>query len=276
MNRTGITLTLLALLVLGTMVDAAPPGRPKRFNLPDTPEDLRTHKTHESGRTWPSIHHDWNLGPTGARGWIWVCRSKEDTGTSRQILITEVAKGSPADGVLAKDDIILGVDGKPFSADARVTYAKAIGAAETKAGKGILRLVRWRNGKTENVQIKLEVMGAWAETAPYNCPKTNRIIDKACEYLSRCTRGGLGGGMTGASHRHYDQFLSKRPDHVPLLLRGAGRLACVGVQRPSSLHQGRRRASGHQQLGGLVRDFRIASGRFRRAGTVDQQAFLWL
>ena len=40
--------------------------------------------------------HDWNLGPTGARGRIWA--DKLETTPARQILITRVDAGSPADG----------------------------------------------------------------------------------------------------------------------------------------------------------------------------------
>ena len=57
--------------------------------------------------------HDWNLGATGCRGWMFS--DKRSTADARQIRITEVAKGSPADGVLAVGDVILGVSGKPFS-----------------------------------------------------------------------------------------------------------------------------------------------------------------
>src|ERR1700729_4213084 len=67
--------------------------------------------------------HDWNLGPTGARGWIWA--NKLETTEARQILITQVDRGSPADGVLAVDDVILGVDGKPFANDARRAFGEA-------------------------------------------------------------------------------------------------------------------------------------------------------
>jgi S1-C subfamily serine protease len=100
--------------------------------------------------------HDWTLGPTGARGWVWGWQCQ--TTLSRQILITDVAAGSPADGVLQKGDVLLGVNGKPFDDDARILYARAITAAEKEGG--ILRLVRWREGRTEHVEVKLAVMGA--------------------------------------------------------------------------------------------------------------------
>ena len=51
--------------------------------------------------------HDWLLGPTGARGWVFF-RHEDLTAASRQILITGVAPGSPADGILRTNDVILG------------------------------------------------------------------------------------------------------------------------------------------------------------------------
>ena len=57
----------------------------------------------------PDATHDWTLGPTGARGWTWGWRGQ--TTSARQILITEVAPGSPSDGVLRKNDVVLGVNG---------------------------------------------------------------------------------------------------------------------------------------------------------------------
>ena len=46
--------------------------------------------------------HDWNLGATGSRGWMFS--NKRSTADARHIRITEVAKGSPADGILAVGD----------------------------------------------------------------------------------------------------------------------------------------------------------------------------
>ena len=46
--------------------------------------------------------HDWNLGATGLRGWI-RC-DKMVTSDAREITITRVEAGSPADGVFAVAD----------------------------------------------------------------------------------------------------------------------------------------------------------------------------
>ena len=126
----------------------------------------------------PDKSHDWLLGPTGARGWIWAWRGHSTE--ARQILVTEVVPGSPAAGVLAKGDVILGVDGKRFDDDARIQFARAVTAAETEVKRGILRLIRWRDDKTANVEVKLAVLGSYSATAPYDCPKSKRILERAC------------------------------------------------------------------------------------------------
>jgi len=152
------------LLVLGTCGTAAQPPVPD-LTQGGKKDDL----------------HDWTLGPTGARGWVWGWQCQ--TTLSRQILITDVAAGSPADGVLQKGDVLLGVNGKPFDDDARILYAPAITAAEKEGG--ILRLVRWREGRIENVEIKLAVMGAYGPTAPYDCPKSKRILEQGCRAMAK-------------------------------------------------------------------------------------------
>ncbi|WP_146529575.1 DUF6288 domain-containing protein [Novipirellula artificiosorum] len=126
--------------------------------------------------------HDWNLGPTGARGWMFS--DKLVTTDARQIAITSVQKNSPAAGVLAVSDVILGVGGKPFSFDPRTELGKAITAAESEAGGGDLSLIRWRAGKTESVVVKLPVLGTYSATAPYNCPKSQRILEVGCKALA--------------------------------------------------------------------------------------------
>lgn len=127
-------------------------------------------------------NHDWLLGPTGLRGWIFL-RHEDLTAASRQILITAVDAGSPADGVLKVNDVLLGTDDKPFTDDARKSLARAITAAEKKTGT--LRLIRWRDGKTANVQLKLAVLGAYAETAPYECQKSKRIFERGCRLIAK-------------------------------------------------------------------------------------------
>ncbi len=126
--------------------------------------------------------HDWTLGPTGLRGWIYS--DKMVTTDARQIYVTRVDKGSPADGKLRLGDVILGVDGQRFDGDARMQFGKAITEAETAVRRGMLRLTVWRKGEIRNVVLKLRVMGSYSATAPFNCTKSRRILELGWEAMA--------------------------------------------------------------------------------------------
>jgi hypothetical protein len=126
--------------------------------------------------------HDWNLGPTGLRGWMYC--DKLVTTDARQIAITKVDAGSPADGIIAVDDVILGVGGKRFSLDPRTEFGRAITAAETEHGGGRLVLTRWRAGKTEDITLMLPVPGSFSSTAPFDCSKSQRILATGLKSLA--------------------------------------------------------------------------------------------
>jgi hypothetical protein len=135
----------------------------------------------------PDNSHRWTLGATGARGWVWsryVGGGSENT-DARQILITDVATGSPADGVLKPGDVVTGLNGRPFEGDARRLFAEALTEAETEANGGVLKLVCWRAGKTKNMELKLQVLGAYAPTAPYGCAKSTRIFEQGCKAIAK-------------------------------------------------------------------------------------------
>ena len=135
------------------------------------------------GGTIPAeAKHDWNLGPTGLRGWMFC--DKLVTTDARQIAVTSVAKGSPADGLIAVGDVILGVAGKPFSFDPRTEFGKAITSAESQSVGGKLALTRWRNGNINEVELQLPVLGTFSDTAPYDCPKSNQILVRGLKTLA--------------------------------------------------------------------------------------------
>ena len=126
--------------------------------------------------------HDWNLGPTGLRGWIFC--DKLVTTDARQILITQVDQGSPAADAFRVGDVILGVGGKPFSFDPRTELGTAITTAETKAAEGKLALTRWREGQSDEVVLQLQVLGSYGATAPFDCDKSQRLLDQGCKALA--------------------------------------------------------------------------------------------
>lgn len=124
--------------------------------------------------------HDWNLGATGARGWMYS--DKMVTTDARQISVTKVEVGSPAEGSLEVGDVILGVGGKRFSYDPRTEMGKALNAAE--AVNGSLALIRWRAGEEKEVVLKIPVLGSYGATAPYECGKSKKILEQGCKALA--------------------------------------------------------------------------------------------
>jgi len=162
----------------------------------------------------------YNLGATGLRGWIYLKPATHfdglqgrTTAASRQILVTHVGAKSPADGVMQVNDVILGIGGKMFTDDARRSIATAIQEAEKDANQGILKLTRWRAGKTDVAQLKLRVMGTYSATAPYNCPKSQRIFTDACTVLEKePLHEDWSGAITGLA-----LLATGNPDYLPKL-----------------------------------------------------------
>ncbi|MCH7226194.1 DUF6288 domain-containing protein [Haloferula sp. A504] len=145
-------------------------------------------------RIW---HITYNLGPTGARGWLYG--PDGHSRDSREILIKSIEPGSPADGVLELHDLIIGAAVppetpstewrsapavKPFDSDARMSLARAVTWAESDQGKGQLRLLRLRNGEQKQVVVPIQVMGSYSATAPFDCPKSSKIVEQAGRFLA--------------------------------------------------------------------------------------------
>ncbi len=148
---------------------------------PKTPPDLTQNSAVDRKLTY-------NLGATGLRGWIYTRPATHfdglqgrTTAASRQILVTHLGAKSPADGVVKVDDVILGVNGRLFTEDARKSFAGAIQLAEQT---GSLKMTISREGKTQDVELKMRVLGAYGATAPFGCAKSKLIFDDACRVLA--------------------------------------------------------------------------------------------
>jgi HEAT repeat protein len=182
----------------------------------------------------------YNLGATGLRGWIHTKAANNldaaqgrTTTASRQILVTHVGANSPADGVVNVDDIILGVDGKPFDDDARKGIALAIQEAETEAKGGILKLTVSRAGQVRELTIKLEVLGTYSDSAPWDCAKSKLIFNNACKVLEKePMRSDWTGSIQGLA-----LLATGNPEHLPKLQEFARSLASAEVN-PDQKPQG--------------------------------------
>jgi autotransporter-associated beta strand protein len=133
----------------------------------------------------PNDNEQWNLGPTGMAGWCY--REGVRTTNARQFLVKTVEAGSPAAGIMAVNDVILGASGTGatpvnFTQDARVAFAQAITDAEERS-PATLKILRWRAGVTSVVSLTLETLGAYSSTAPYSCPKSAAILEKGLQNM---------------------------------------------------------------------------------------------
>jgi sialate O-acetylesterase len=130
-------------------------------------------KTHGYGN-----HSGW-LGPVGIR----VGPFGPNMGV-RQVLST-----APAAGKLFEGDIIYSANGTMLGEQAQKVMAAAITWSETEEGKGKLVLGVRRAGKNlDNIGIPLAVMGTFSSTAPYDCPKSEKIVSNLEAWL--VARGG--------------------------------------------------------------------------------------
>ena len=151
-----------------------------------------------SGGTIPStLTTTWNLGPTGMRGWVYYDTASggiNGSVESRQIQVRTVDAGSPAAGVFQANDLILGASGTAaapvlFAIDARRGLAAAIADAEAQT-PAHLQLIRWRAGTQTVVTITLRTMGAYSATAPYSCPKSEKILKEGMSYYYNSESSG--------------------------------------------------------------------------------------
>ena len=191
------TIALAAFFVLPASLVAA--GKSRELKIPDFTQGDKIPE---------GAQHDWNLGATGLRGWIFC--DQLVTSDARQIAITRVEKGSPAEGVLAVGDVILGVGGQPFSHDPRTELGKALTLAESEAGQGQLTLTRWRAGASTEVALTLPVLGTYSATAPFDCLKSKRILEAGCRALAQ---------------RMEDPSYARRIDAIPRSLNALALLA---------------------------------------------------
>ena len=179
------------------------------------------------------VTHDWTLGATGARGWVYGWQGQ--TSEARQILVTQVAKGSPADGVLATGDVILGGGGRAFGEDARIELAKALTAAEQESNGGVLKLTRWRAGESANVQLQLQVLGSYSGTAPYACPKSAKIFERGCQAIAK---KGLNGVSMPNDLNGLALLASGKQEYRPLLAAYAKQVAAFHIEQYATWHYG--------------------------------------
>lgn len=97
--------------------------------------------------------------------------------------LREIKAGSPAEGKLFVGDVIYSANGRMLGDRAELVMSSAITESETEDRNGKLVLGVRRGAENLDVELKLDVMGTYSSTSPYDCPKTEKIVDKLEDYL---------------------------------------------------------------------------------------------
>ncbi|MEO0797285.1 MAG: DUF6288 domain-containing protein [Verrucomicrobiota bacterium] len=99
------------------------------------------------------------------------------------VTVDGTASGSPADGILQTDDVIFSVNGVLLQddEDPRLPLGTQIGTAE--AYDGALDFGIMRSGTPMTVTVTIPVLGAYTETWPLSCPKSDAIVDSVAQFI---------------------------------------------------------------------------------------------
>lgn len=136
----------------------------------------------------PGVAKSVNMGPTGIR----VLITKEQPNYFK---VKEINADSPADGLLNADDLIVGANGKIMDVSQNFHFfvsqagpvqemAKLIEDSQAKDGK--LELIVWPGGdsaKQKTVMIKIDVLGRFSPTFPYDCPRSDLMLKKLRDHI---------------------------------------------------------------------------------------------
>jgi len=98
--------------------------------------------------------------------------------------ISHIQEGSPAaaTGRLEKGQIIESINGQKLAdIDPRIQLGQILAKAE--ATDGILKFAI--KGEAQPVTVQVPVLGAYSETWPLNCPKSDKIVRQVADYLAR-------------------------------------------------------------------------------------------
>ena len=112
--------------------------------------------------------------------------------------ITGVEEGSPAAAVgkLKKGQIIESINGKTLKdIDPRIILGNLITEAEAK--DGVLKMMVKDDPKAaaQEVTVTIPVLGAYSDTWPVDCPKSDKIVRNFADFLARVNKGGWGAAL---------------------------------------------------------------------------------
>ena len=112
--------------------------------------------------------------------------------------VYSIEPGSPAEatGELKKGQIVESINGVTLKdLDPRVILGNLITEIEATDGLVKLMVKDKRNAKAEEVVVKIPVLGAYRDTWPMNCKKSDQIVRNFADFLARVNRPNWGAAL---------------------------------------------------------------------------------
>ncbi len=103
----------------------------------------------------------------------------------RVLIVERVLPDTPAAGRFAPGDVIAGVNGIALEGNsAYIVLGASLTEAEAGDGRLVFDVRDGETGEPRTVKLDIPVLGAYSETWPLNCPKSDRIVARAAEYYA--------------------------------------------------------------------------------------------
>lgn len=182
-------LSLLMLCLLSQNASSIMPSGEYPWNV-----KLRSFYDLEMEKTLKTVPWLLNLGPTGIRARIYPDKAN-------QLVVKYVFqdKQSPAKGLITIGDIIVGANGKKFKTSHRFGRNLKGGGGwdgpmmelaayieDSQGSDGKLNLIVWPMGvksDEKTVTVPLRVVGRFAESFPYNCKRSEMMLEELCDFI---------------------------------------------------------------------------------------------
>jgi len=185
-----------------------------------------------------------NLGPTGIRARIYA-----DKPTQLVVKYVFQDEKSPARGKIKAEDVIVGANGRKFTTShifGRTGRARNAGwggpmmelahhIEDSQGEDGKLYLNVWAGGnsrKQKVVEIQLRPVGRFSPTFPYDCPRSERLLEELCDFIVMDYKSGnwksansFYGGPHGVAHQVLALMASGIPKYDPIIKQTVSQLA---------------------------------------------------
>ena len=118
-----------------------------------------------------------SIGATGIRAYIH---------RGIRVTVESLLEDSPAKGKFTQGEILTGVNGIDLEGrNPLVVFGEALTHAEATDGKLLFDLASADGQTTRQQLVEIPVLGAYSETWPLDCPKSEKIVRDAAEFFSQ-------------------------------------------------------------------------------------------